>query len=159
MSSSTSPLFSGCPWIFPIGSMRFGCCPAVIQAAISSWGEPSEVTSPLKSLMATCFSFSDSVELLSVPFEIMPDAPSPNVWCTEREDQVMSSKMGLSSKLGAHGFPAKERNESSGSSKSQAGRRVSLLADRRKRPSFRQWDISFGRDARLFPANMHFCNR
>ena len=68
----------------------------------------------------------------------------------------MAGRVGLSGNEGAQGLPANDRKESSGRVKSQGGREVSSLDERRSRPSFRQWDISSGRDVSLLPANMHF---
>lgn len=133
--------------------MRLACWPAAIHAFISSAGEPSDVTSPLKSLMATCFG---SVGVVHVPWEMIPDAPSPRSWCTEREVQVMSLRTGFDADAGVHGFPAKERNDNSGRSKSHEGRVANSLAESLRRPSFRQEDIESGKSVRRFPANMHF---
>ncbi len=126
-----------------------------MQAFISSIGDPSLVTSPLNSLIATSLSFL-LVGGFQVPLDIIPEAPSPRRCCTERDDQVMSSRIGLSSKDGAQGFPANERNESSGRENSQVGNDVRLFDESRRRPSFRQCAISAGRDVRRFPASMHF---
>jgi len=114
------------------------------------------VTSPLKSLIATDFA---SVGVFHVPFEMMPEAPSPRRSETERSDQVMELRMGLSSAVGAQGFPANERKESSGIWKSHCGSSASLFAESRRSPSFRHADISVGREVSRLPANMHFCRR
>ena len=134
--------------------MRLGCRPAVMQAFISSIGDPSDVTSPLKSLIATTLSSFGA--WFQVPCEIMPEAPSPRRCCTEREDQVMLSRTGLSSKEGVQGFPANDRKDSSGREKSQDGIDVSLFAESLRSPSLRQCDISIGRDVSWLPASMHF---
>src|ERR1700710_1826918 len=151
MSWSTRPFFwSGCAWMAPRGGMRGGGWPAVMQAVISSVGEPSDVRELLKSFIATSL-LEVGGRWCQVPLEIIPEAPSPRRWWVVREDQGISFRVGLSAGEGEHGLPAKERNESSGSSKSQLGRVVRLLEDSRMRPSFRQCAISSGKLSRRFP--------
>lgn len=127
-----------------MGSMRFGCEPAVMQADISSAGEPSLVTLPLKSLMATAFSGASALGFQS-PLEMMPEAPSPSISLTVSSDQAMSSRTGLSSNEGAQGFPANDKKASSGRLNSQVGSLVMLFTDILSRPSFWQLTNSSGR--------------
>src|SRR5690349_6940348 len=141
--------------------MRFLCVPAAIQADISSIGDPSEVTSPLKTLTATCFSSALALEI-QTPREITPDAPSPRSSLTWRSFQLIELNIGslLTASLGRQGLPAKAKKDNSGSSlKSHVGISSILLADNRRRPSFLQLAISSGKLFSWFPASMHFWRR
>ncbi len=71
---------------------------------------------------------------------MIPEAPSPKRCSTDRDDQGMVERVGAEAmeKVGVQGFPANERNESSGREKRNDGKDVRLLDERRRRPSFRQ---------------------
>lgn len=145
----------------PSGEIRFVCVPAAMQISISSAGEPSLVTAPLKILTATSsFSFR-----LQVALEIMPLAPSPSSSLTSRSSQEIFSSP---SSLGVfvpdprgveHGFPEKDKNPNSGISNSHAGSSGKRLQLNLNKPSFLQALISSGKDVSWLPASIHFCNR
>mmetsp|Transcript_22594 Transcript_22594/g.55978 ORF Transcript_22594/g.55978 Transcript_22594/m.55978 type:complete len:281 (-) Transcript_22594:23-865(-) len=143
--------------VSPSSSMRDGSSlpHTSLLMAFSSWGDPSEVSSPAKVLTATSLPFQGTLR-------VTPPAPFPKMG-QDSSSRTGSSRIGsfaVSVMLSKKGFPAKAAQRRLGqASKSSKGGSVSWLQASRMSSRFWSFDqiSNFGSSVSKFPDSMNFC--
>ena len=143
---------AGCSVSRATGVVRLGCSPAAKQAANSSCGNPSLVTSPLNSLSASGCGQPEACTRW-----MWPEAPSPNKAPKRNAAHGTSGKAVSSGKSQPMALPAKASQDRRGHSVNQTGTALRRLAEMRS--SSRRWAACrlSGKAVSRLPASISFC--